>query len=149
VTGLLNRRATDEQLGSLVSRSRRHAADLAVLIIDVDGFREINGVHGSAVGDEVLEAVAVRVSEELREEDCVGRWGGDEMLVLAPDTGSDGAASLATRIRDAVAAGPVRTEAGAVSARVSVGAVTLEPDEDAEAVVRRAERALEAARGRG
>ncbi len=149
VTGLLNRRATDEQLGSLVSRSRRHAAELSVLIIDVDGFREINGVHGSAVGDEVLEAVAVRVSEELREEDLIGRWGGDEMLVLAPDTGPEGASSLAARIRDAVAAGPVRTEAGNVSTRVSVGTVTLGAEEDAESVVRRAEQALEASRGHG
>jgi diguanylate cyclase (GGDEF)-like protein len=148
VTGLLNRRATDEQLGSLISRSRRHDAALSVLLVDIDGFRELNAVHGSAVGDEVLEAVAARVSEALREEDLIGRWGGDEMLVLAPDTAADGALTLCERIRDAVAAGPVRTEAGAVGARVSVGTVSLGPGDDAEGIVRRVEYALDAVRGR-
>jgi diguanylate cyclase (GGDEF)-like protein len=149
VTGLLNRRATDEQLGSLISRSRRHATALSVLVVDVDGFRRVNGAHGTAVGDAVLETIAERVSDELREEDLVGRWGGDELLVLAPDTGTEGAATLADRIRAAVAATPVQTRAGAVRVTVSVAAATLRDGEDGEAVVHRAEQALRASRGDG
>jgi two-component system, cell cycle response regulator len=149
VTGLLNRRATDEQLGSLISRSRRHATALSVLIVDVDRLHEINGVHGSSVGDAVLEELAARVSGELREEDILGRWGGDEILVLAPDTGPAGAVTLAQRIRAAVAATAVDTDAGPVSASVSVGASTLTDGDDQEGLVRRAEEALEATGGAG
>jgi two-component system cell cycle response regulator len=149
VTGLLNRRATDELLGSLISRSRRHAAELSVLLVDVDGFREVNGTHGSAVGDAVLESVATCVSDQLREEDLIGRWGGDELLVLAPDTGPQGAATLAARIRQAVAASTVATDAGPVSVTVSVGTTTLGDEDDAEGVVHRAEEALRGARGGG
>jgi two-component system, cell cycle response regulator len=149
VTGLLNRRATDEQLGSLVSRSRRHATALSVLIVDVDRLHEINRVHGSSVGDAVLEELAARVSGQLREEDILGRWGGDEMLVLAPDTGPDGAVTLAQRIRAAVAATAVDTPAGRVAASVTVGASTLADGDDQEALVRRAEEALQATGGAG
>jgi diguanylate cyclase (GGDEF)-like protein len=149
VTGLLNRRATDEQLGSLISRSRRHATTLSVLIVDVDRLHEINGVHGSAVGDAVLEKVAARVGGQLREEDILGRWGGDEMLVLAPDTGHGGAVTLAQRIRAAVAASALDTDAGAVAASVSIGASTLSDGDDQGGLVRRAEEALHATRGAG
>jgi two-component system, cell cycle response regulator len=149
VTGLLNRRATDEQLGSLVSRSRRHATALSVLIVDVDRLHEINRVHGSSVGDAVLEELAARVSGQLREEDILGRWGGDEMLVLAPDTGPDGAVTLAQRIRAAVAARAVDTPAGRVAASVTVGASTLADGDDQEGLVRRAEEALQATGGAG
>jgi two-component system cell cycle response regulator len=149
VTGLLNRRATDEQLGSLVSRSRRHATALSVLIVDVDRLHEINRVHGSSVGDAVLEELAARVSGQLREEDILGRWGGDEMLVLAPDTGPDGAVTLAQRIRAAVAATAVDTPAGRVAASVTVGASTLADGDDQEGLVRRAEEALQATGGAG
>jgi two-component system, cell cycle response regulator len=149
VTGLLNRRATDEQLGSLISRSRRHATALSVLIVDVDRLHEINRVHGSSVGDAVLEELAARVSGQLREEDILGRWGGDEMLVLAPDTGPDGAVTLAQRIRAAVAARAVDTPAGRVAASVTVGASTLADGDDQEGLVRRAEEALQATGGAG
>jgi two-component system, cell cycle response regulator len=149
VTGLLNRRATDEQLGSLVSRSRRHATALSVLIVDVDRLHEINRVHGSSVGDAVLEELAARVTGQLREEDILGRWGGDEMLVLAPDTGPDGAVTLAQRIRAAVAARAVDTPAGRVAASVTVGASTLADGDDQEGLVRRAEEALQATGGAG
>jgi two-component system cell cycle response regulator len=149
VTGLLNRRATDEQLGSLMSRSRRHATALSVLIVDVDRLHEINSVHGSSVGDAVLEEVAARVSGELREEDILGRWGGDEMLVLAPDTGPEGAVTLAQRIRAAVAGAAVDTDAGPVVTSVSIGASTLADGDDQDGLVRRAEQSLETTGGIG
>ncbi len=149
VTGLLNRRATDEQLGSLMSRSRRHATALSVLIVDVDRLHEINSVHGSSVGDAVLEEVAARVSGELREEDILGRWGGDEMLVLAPDTGPEGAVTLAQRIRAAVAGTAVDTDAGPVVTSVSIGASTLADGDDQDGLVRRAEQSLETTGGIG
>ncbi len=149
VTGLLNRRATDEQLGSLMSRSRRHATALSVLIVDVDRLHEINSVHGSSIGDAVLEEVAARVKGELREEDVLGRWGGDELLVLAPDTGPDGAVTLAQRIRAAVVVTAVETDAGPVGTSVSIGGSTLADGDDQDGLVRRAEQSLETTGGIG
>lgn len=149
VTGLLNRRATDEQLGSLMSRSRRHATALSVLIVDVDRLHEINSVHGSSIGDAVLEEVAARVKGELREEDILGRWGGDELLVLAPDTGPDGAVTLAQRIRAAVVDTAVETDAGPVDTSVSIGGSTLADGDDQDGLVRRAEQSLETTGGIG
>jgi len=149
VTGLLNRRATDEQLGSLMSRSRRHATALSVLIVDVDRLHEINSVHGSSIGDAVLEEVAARVKGELREEDILGRWGGDELLVLAPDTGRDGAVTLAQRIRAAVVVTAVETDAGPVDTSVSIGGSTLADGDDQDGLVRRAEQSLETTGGIG
>ena len=143
VTGLLNRRATDEQLGSLVSRSRRHAADAVRpahrrrrLPRDQRRARQRRRRRGAARPSRCASA------RSCARRTASGAGAATRCSSSRPTPGPEGAASLAARISDAVAAGPVRTEAGAISARVSVGAVTLEPDDDAETVVRRAERAL-------
>jgi two-component system cell cycle response regulator len=148
LTGLLNRWATGEYLRALASRSQRHGAPLSIVLLDVDGIGAVNAAHGHAAGDAVLEAVAGRVSSQLREEDAAGRWSGDEVLVVAPDTGADGVAPLVGRLQDAVSARPVSLEGAEIAVTVSAGAATHVDGDDAEALVRRAERALAAARGR-
>jgi len=148
LTGLLNRWATGEYLRVLSSRSQRHGAPLSIVLLDVDGIGAVNAAHGHAAGDAVLEAVARRVSSELREEDAAGRWSGDELLVVAPDTGADGVAPLVGRLQDAVSARPVSVEGEEIAVTVSAGAATHVDGDDAEALVRRAEHALAAGRGR-
>src|SRR4051812_1178663 len=148
LTGLLNRAATAEYLRALASRSQRHGATLSIVLLDVDGIGEGNAAHGHAAGDTVLEAVARRISSQLREEDAAGRWSGDELLVVAPDTGADGVTPLVGRLRGAVSAEPVALDGEQIAVSVSAGAATRVDAEDAEALVRRAERALAAGRGR-
>jgi diguanylate cyclase (GGDEF)-like protein len=148
VTGLLNRLAAGDRLRELVSRSERHGPDLSVLVLDVDGFRQINAEYGHTAGDAVLEAVASRVGTGLRGEDVAARWGADELLVMAPDTDEDGAEKLLDRLRQAVSAEPVTIGPEFLAVAVSAGAATWARGDDAGAVVTRAERALWSERDR-
>jgi two-component system, cell cycle response regulator len=148
LTGALNRGAIVEHLRALVSRSRRHHRPLSVVLIDVEGLGAVNAQHGHAAGDTVLRAVARRVREVMREEDACGRWSGDELLVVAPDTAADGAAALVERLGAAAGAEPVALEAGEVDVGVCGGAATWGDGEDLEALVRRAEQSLAAAQAR-
>ena len=141
LTGLMNRSAVADHLRALVSRSQRHDTPLAVVLIDVDGIGEVNARHGHAAGDTVLRAVAERIGRELREEDAAGRWSGDEVLVVAPDTPADGVAPPVGRLRAAAGAAPVDVDGG-IAVSVSAGAATWREGDDAEALVRRAGRAL-------
>jgi two-component system cell cycle response regulator len=148
LTGLLNRSATAEYLRALASRSQRHGAPLSIVLLDVDRVGDVNATYGHAAGDTVLEEVARRVSSQLREEDAAGRWSGDELLVVVPDTGPEGIAPLVGRLCGAVSAQPVSLGRDEIAVSVSAGAATHSDGDDAEALVRRAEQALAAGRGR-
>jgi two-component system cell cycle response regulator len=118
------------------------------VLLDVEGLGAVNDRHGHAAGDTVLRSVARRVRSVMREEDACGRWSGDELLVVAPDTAADGAAALVERLAVAAGAEPVALEAGEVPVGVSAGAATWAEGDDLEALVRRAEQALAAAQAR-
>ena len=152
LTGLFNRRHLEEQLPPLMSSCRRHGHAVAVLIVDVDHFKQVNDTAGHEAGDAVLQEVARRMALVVREEDVLGRWGGEEFLVLAPHTGLEGAKVLAERLRLAVCAEPVDTSAGPVSVAASVGGASVEGPDQAdqrEAVVRVADANLYAAKAAG
>ena len=150
LTGLFNRRHLDEQLQAVVASSRRHAFPFTVLLADVDHFKRVNDVHGHVVGDEVLVQVAQRFSSAVRTEDLVGRWGGEEFLVLLPHTDLSGGRALAERLRAAVAATPVHGPGGDVPVTVSIGgSVALGPGADVEALLRAADDHLYAAKAGG
>ena len=149
LTGLANRGHLDEHLSMASSGARRHNQPLAVLLVDVDHLRRVNEAEGHAAGDDVLRAIAVRVAHVLRGEDMAGRWGGEELLVLAPNTDLDGAWRLGERIRDAVSATPIPLVTGRdVLVTVSVGCATGD-GADIDAHLRRAEAALEHAKAGG
>lgn len=133
-----------------VARARRYGHALAVLMLDVDFFKSINDGHGHAVGDEVLRAVAGRVVANCRQPDMVGRFGGDELVVLLPETGEEAAHTLAERMRVAVCEHPVMTSCGPLAITLSVGAAALSAaDADFEALLARADEALYAAKRAG
>jgi two-component system cell cycle response regulator len=146
LTGLLNRGATADHLRALVSRSQRHGLPLSVVLLDVDGIGDVNAALGHSAGDRVLEEVAARVRDELREEDAAGRWSGDELLVVAPDTSATGVAPLVGRLCGSVDAAPLPLDGGTLAISVSAGWATWAEGDDAEALVRRAERELAAGR---
>lgn len=103
LTGLANRSLLDDRLARLVALAGRNASPLAVLLFDLDGFKAVNDRHGHAAGDALLVGVARRALECVRASDTVGRLGGDEFLVLLPDTDRDGARSVAGKILEAMA----------------------------------------------
>lgn len=103
LTGLPNRRVLDERLQQAIARARRSQDTVAVLLVDLDGFKQINDVHGHAAGDEVLRLTADRLKGCLRITDVVVRYGGDEFVVIAEFPGpSIDVSTVATKILDAV-----------------------------------------------
>jgi diguanylate cyclase (GGDEF)-like protein len=148
LTGLHNRRHLDEHLRAFVSAARRHQQALGVLMVDIDHFKLVNDTYGHAAGDEVLCEVSRRLSRVLRTEDVAGRWGGEEFLVLLPQTGVEGATVAAERIRVGVADSPVKLADGTLDVTVSVGATAAVPD-DGETLVQRADAALYEAKAAG
>jgi two-component system cell cycle response regulator len=148
LTGLRNRRAVLHELEMLLAGARRHGHHLSVLMLDVDRFKPINDHHGHRAGDDVLRAVAKRLTGRLRREDLAGRLGGDELLVVLPDTDGTGAGIVADSIREAIGERPVRTSAGPIDVTVSIGIAQWDT-EDLTRLLEEADRALYAAKAGG
>ncbi|CUU56876.1 diguanylate cyclase (GGDEF) domain-containing protein [Parafrankia irregularis] len=149
LTGLPNRRHFVEQ--ATVEADARLPADrpTSAAMIDVDRFKQVNDLHGHAVGDEVLVEIARRIERCLRRGDLAGRLGGEEFAVLVTG-GPDVAHALGERVRLAVCDRPVQTSAGPLHVTVSVGTATVDPDEPAlAAVLAHADQSLYAAKSAG
>lgn len=150
LTGLPNRRRFTEALKRAVGAPPRTGGAHAVLMIDLNGFKQINDVHGHGVGDDVLCAVSKRLARHMREADLIARLGGDEFAVLAQHiSGAEAATNVALRIIEALAT-PIRV--GALFHNVGAGigiALFPFPNASAEEVMRRADVALYKAKGTG
>ena len=119
-----------------------------MLLLDIDRFKLVNDTHGHAAGDEVLRVVARRLEQAARPGDVPGRWGGEEFLVVLPDTGPDQAVSLGERARRAIAATPVPVGQAPLRVTASVG-VACGAEDGWEGLVRRADSGLYAAKEGG
>jgi diguanylate cyclase (GGDEF)-like protein len=139
LTGLSNRRAGERALDREVARARRAGSPFSVALLDLDRFKDINDVHGHAVGDDVLCEVSRILTSTFRASDLAVRWGGDEFLILLPDVTLDGAAVFAERAR-------MQIESLAVPAiprvTISAGIVQVHSDENPRAAVTRADAKL-------
>jgi two-component system, cell cycle response regulator len=141
LTGLANRRYILTQLSSQVSGARRHGRPLSVAIVDIDHFKPVNDRHGHQTGDKVLVAVARSLAEHLRAEDHLGRLGGEEFLVVLPDTDTTAAERVIGKLRCEAALATVEHEGGRIGVTVSIGVATW-GDEPPEELLRRADGAL-------
>jgi diguanylate cyclase (GGDEF)-like protein len=103
LTDTNNRRAFDSISEPIWSITRRHDRDLSVIMLDLDHFKRINDTHGHTCGDQVLKAVASVLKEGVRDSDIVARWGGEEFIILLPETALAEALMLAVRLRAAIA----------------------------------------------
>jgi len=148
LTGLPNRRAVDDTLKRMAAHAGRTASPLAAVLFDLDHFKQINDLSGHEKGDEVLAAVGVAVTSSLRASDFAGRFGGEEFILLLPDTDRDGAAVVAEKMRKAIAAVDVAGVSRAITATFGVAAL---PQDAAEPtlLLRAADRALYLAKSRG
>jgi diguanylate cyclase (GGDEF)-like protein len=108
LTGLANRRQFYEVLGREYERAQRFGQPVSLILLDIDDFKQINDSRGHLAGDAVLHSVAATLSEVIREIDLAARYGGEEFAVLLPQTGPDGAANLAERLRSEIAARSIR-----------------------------------------
>jgi diguanylate cyclase (GGDEF)-like protein len=148
LTHLPNRRSLTLELEREHALARRGRPVFSVLLLDVDHFKDVNDACGHQTGDRVLEEIAGRLRRRARGSDVVGRWGGEEFLIVAPDTSHDGAFSLADDLRCAVSEAPIETELGSVSVTASVGVAEWER-ETVEVLLSRADRALYEAKSSG
>ncbi len=127
LTGLLNRRALMQELQRVIAMVAAIRQSVSVLMIDIDRFKQVNDSYGHRAGDEVLLAVCERIHGRLRRSDLLARFGGEEFLVVLPETKAEDALRVAEEIRQVVAACPVFVAAGSVPVTVSIGIRTLWP----------------------
>ena len=148
LTGLPNNRAVQDTIKRMVAQASRSVSPLSAALLDLDHFKRINDAYGHSRGDEVLAAVATVLRSSLRESDFVGRYGGEEFVLLLPDTGRDQAVVVAEKVRVAVASLGLSEISQPVTASLGVATV---PDDaaDADTLIRAADRALYAAKGNG
>lgn len=146
LTGLYNRRTIEEFLCAEVSRSMRYCAAFSVVLFDIDHFKKVNDTYGHNVGDEVLKSVSACAAGLVRITDKIGRWGGEEFLIVAPETSVNEAVVLAERIRCGVAA---LQHKNAAPVTISLGIAQYQKSESYESVVQRADAALYTAKESG
>lgn len=144
LTHLPNRRYLLQRLSAEMARTRRQEQprSVTVCLIDLDDFKRINDNLGHAVGDAVLEATAGRMQAALRESDCIGRFGGEEFLVILPDTDLGGGVSLAERIRDTLAGARVDEMPADWQVTATFGVAEIRAGERLEDALARADNAL-------
>ncbi len=148
LTGLANRRAANEALHAEAARAERLETPLSVVLADLDGFKDVNDLHGHALGDAVLRVFAEVLRETLRESDVAGRWGGEEFLLLLPGADEDGAAQLAERVRVRLAARSIPGLPG-LHVTASFGVAEYVGDTTTEHLVAAADAALYSAKRGG
>jgi diguanylate cyclase (GGDEF)-like protein len=146
LTGLTNRRKSTEVVATEIRRCQRYGDTLTVILMDIDRFKEINDSYGHEMGDRLIRETANLLRRTTRDSDNAGRWGGEEFLVVCPQTDLEGASALAENLRSTYAG----TEfPGAIRKTASFGVAGYHPGDGVEELVGRADRALYAAKEAG
>jgi diguanylate cyclase (GGDEF)-like protein len=149
LTGIYNRRALFEQAAREVQRAVRFAHPLSITMFDLDHFKQVNDTHGHAAGDQALRMVAQRCRESIRAVDILGRFGGEEFVVVLPETNTAGACLAAERVRRRIVDTPIVTDHGAIRVTCSLGVTSLGPNDDFDTLLKRADQALYDAKAAG
>lgn len=152
LTQCWNRRMIDELFDSTLAESRRKETPLCVMMVDIDHFKTINDNYGHAIGDSALQHMVSILNHNLREYDQVGRYGGEEFIVVLPTTDRDSAWGIAERVRSAVEYQPtILADGREIPMTVSIGLARFEPkrDPDRRSLMERADQALYKAKRTG
>jgi two-component system cell cycle response regulator len=151
LTGIFNRGAIIETLQAEISRQARGLDPVSIIFADLDHFKRTNDEYGHLAGDAVLREVSRRVGAVLRPYDSLGRYGGEEFLIVLPACDSGGAVEVAERVRKVVAAHPVATDFGAISSSLSVGVAVADKGQaiSLNGLIKQADIALYRAKQRG
>ncbi len=151
LTSFLNKKNITLRLREELSRSQRDHQPIAGILIDIDKFKQINDTYGHHVGDQVLVEISSRLKKRLRRHDQIGRYGGDEILVIAWDADSHTLRKIMERLRRAISGTPFETDAGPIDVSISLGGVTSEfkADITTEELIKLSDQALYEAKSKG
>jgi diguanylate cyclase len=141
LTGLTNRRALDETLLNHLAMNARYGSPFSIALFDIDYFKQVNDQHGHLAGDRVLQQMALVLDQYVRETDIVSRFGGEEFVVVLPNTDLAGACTFAERMRTVISK--------AASLTISCGVATAEDGDDSQRLLTRADTALYTAKSSG
>jgi two-component system, cell cycle response regulator len=145
LTGLFNRRYMETHLSALVEQAATRGKPLAAFIVDIDFFKAVNDSHGHDAGDDVLREFALRIRKSIRNIDLACRYGGEEFVIVMPETDMAVATMVAERLRRRIASEPFAIQQGAqnLDVTISIGIASLDgPDDNAAAMLKRADTAL-------
>jgi diguanylate cyclase (GGDEF)-like protein len=149
LTRLANRPALVTRMSRILSHPPRTGTRLAVLFLDLDGLKDVNDTLGHAVGDRVIVEVSRRIAEQVRSDDLIARFGGDEFIVALPSIHAvEDAERIAAKIHEAVRT-PLNTGSGDLSITLSIGIAIADPGDDADEVLRHADLAMYRAKNSG
>lgn len=150
LTFLLNRRMIVRELQNEVLRAKRYNSMLSISVIDVDNFKFVNDTYGHSTGDEVLRQVAYQLRDHIRQPDAVGRYGGEEFLILLPNSDSNAAMEQAIRLGREIREMAVTIKEHSLSVTVSVGIAQFNPEVDTwDTLLNRADNAMYEAKSKG
>lgn len=149
LTEVGNRRYTETAISKCLVEAGNHHTPYGVLFLDVDNFKPINDTHGHLVGDRVLRMVAKTVQHNLFADDFVGRWGGDEFLVILHNVEADKIMAVANKLRILINTAQLMLDESRVKATVSIGGTAVIGDDSVEALLNRTDQALYAAKAAG
>jgi len=149
LTGSLNRRCILRMLEEEISRAHRTGSCCSIALIDLDWFKRVNDAYGHPTGDEVLRTFGITVFANIRNIDRFGRFGGEEFLLVLPDTPHGTAARILDRLRAIIADLDWSAFSPGMRVTISAGIATLRPDETPDAILARADRALYRAKAQG
>ena len=152
LTGLINRRSLLESLAQHLSAAKRHGQPLSLLMVDIDFFKRVNDTYGHLTGDRVLKTMASSIAQRTRAQDVLGRLGGEEFLVILPNTTEQGAWQLAENLRQGVATATFQAISGepiAISVSIGLCALSQLPDAQCDDLIGAADQALYRAKAAG
>ncbi|WP_339844075.1 biofilm regulation diguanylate cyclase SiaD [uncultured Halopseudomonas sp.] len=149
LTGLGNRRLLLERLKEETDRSRRYARPLSIAMLDIDHFKRVNDAHGHELGDHVLMEVSRAMDAQIRDQDLCGRWGGEEFLIILPETRMDVACLVLDRVRGAIESLKMRIGDESISVTASIGVAEQRADDNYSDTINHADWALLTAKRSG
>src|SRR5215210_7882156 len=141
LTGLYNRRYMENHLTTLIDQAAARAKPLTLLVLDIDHFKSVNDSHGHDAGDDVLREFALRMRKSIRGLDLACRYGGEEFVIVMPETDMNVAAAVAERLRRRIASEPfsIQQGTGSIEVTISIGIATLDPRSDGANILKRAD----------
>jgi diguanylate cyclase (GGDEF)-like protein len=149
LTGLHNRRSMTDLAAYEIVQRKRHGEPLSVVLADIDHFKQINDRHGHEVGDAVLAAISLALREAVREQDSIGRWGGEEFLILMPQASLAQASMVAERLREQVQQMAFTPNGKPLQITMTMGVSEHQSDELLDQLIRRADEALYRGKAQG